>query len=128
MKDRATAGGGSLMVGLSISLLAAGFLLSGCVSGGGAQALTLQHRIEHARSRADHEDLAAHFEREAKALRAKANEHEQMVRSYGWSGYAAATTDYVRHCADLARKYGSAADDNLGLAKLHRGLAEKAAQ
>jgi len=128
MKNRATAGGGSLVVWLSISLLAVGFLLSGCVSGGGVQAPTLHHRIEHARTRADHEDLAAHFEREAKTLRAKANEHEEMVRSYRWSGYAAANTDYVRHCKELARTYLKAAEDNLGLAKLHRGLAEKAAQ
>jgi hypothetical protein len=118
----------SVMAGIGAALLAASLALGGCASGGGQQTAALQQRIANARTGADHEDLAGHFEREAQVLREKANEHVQMTRAYGFGGYGLAETGFVQHCEALARRYRSAAEENLALARLHRQAAAKAGQ
>ena len=119
-------------------LLVAALSLGGCASGGvsGArpaassqtQPAALHPKIGNARTREDHEELAGYYKQEADAVLAKAEEHERIARSYGWSGYSSANTDYVRHCNDLAARYRGAAENNLALAKLHHELAGIPAQ
>ena len=117
-----------LTVGIVAALFAANLSLGACASIGGEQPAVLQQKIVNARTKTDHENLAGHYEQEANVLQAKAKEHEQMARSYGWSDYAGANADFVRHCNLLAGKYRSAAEDNLALARTHQELAAKAQQ
>ena len=82
--------------------------------------------IQSARTKADHEALATHYEREAKALQANAAEHRAMAQAYAkGAGYIKTKSNLVQHCDVLASKYQEAADENLELAK-HRRLAEEA--
>src|SRR5262245_17861364 len=79
--------------------------------------------VAGASTKADHDALAAHYEKEAKALEAKAVEHEQMAQSYAKPGYAAsAKANLPEHCRQLASTYRVAARENLELAKGHREL------
>ena len=81
--------------------------------------------IESARTKADHETLAAHYEQEAQALQDKAAAHERMTQAYQRGAYGKTTT-LIQHCEFLAREYREAAKENLELAKEHHELAEAA--
>ena len=83
--------------------------------------------IQGASTRADHEALAAHYEDEAKALEAKAAEHDKMAESYAKPGYtASAKASLPAHCSQLAARYREAAQENRELAKGHRELSTTA--
>ena len=106
------------------ALLAVNLSLGGCVFSGDQKPPVLQQRIESARTKADHVELAEYFEQEAKTLQAKAKQHEQMALEYGPpTGYARLENDLARHCNYLASRYREAAEENLALAKLHRRIA-----
>ncbi len=89
---------------------------------------SMQQQIIGAKSNGDHEALAIQYENEAKELQAKAQAHKEMAKAYDKAGYfgPGGKFDTVRHCNNLARKYEDAAKENFALAKMHRGLAEKA--
>lgn len=85
----------------------------------------MERAIENAKSKADHETLAAHYEQEAKMLNDKAEEHRRMAKAYGALAHKAAST-FGQHCEAIASKQEAVAQENLALAKLHRQLAEEA--
>ncbi|MGH8578761.1 MAG: hypothetical protein ACREVK_01105 [Gammaproteobacteria bacterium] len=87
----------------------------------------MEQAIENAKTKADHEALAAHFEQEAKMMKDKAEEHLRMAKAYGALRHKAAST-FGQHCEAVASQYEAAATENLALAKLHRQLAEEAGQ
>ena len=66
--------------------IASAFLLSlvlaGCASGPSAPSPELLQRIESARTRGDHEALAAHYDQQAVAARAIARDHRRMAKAY----------------------------------------------
>ncbi len=82
--------------------------------------------IENARTKADHQALAAHYEQEAQALQDKAAAHETMAQTYQRGAYGKTGTTLSGHCEFLARTYREAAKENLELAKEHHKLAETA--
>ena len=83
--------------------------------------------IRNARTKADHEALAAHYEEEAKALEGKAAEHERFAQVYaGQLDSPRVKLNQPQHCRNLAAKYREAAAENLELAKEHHQLAEAA--
>ena len=94
-----------------------------------APSSAMEQQIIGAKSKADHEVLAAQYEQEAKGLQAKAQEHKQMAKAYdkadGYFG-SKGKFDMARHCNNIAQKYEDAAKENLALAKMHRSMAEKA--
>src|SRR5262245_4960986 len=75
--------------------------------------------IENARTKADHEPLAAHYEQEAQALQDKAAAHETMAQMYQRGAYGKTATTLTQHREFLARTYREAAKENLELAKEH---------
>ena len=83
--------------------------------------------IQSATTKADHEALAKHYQDEAKALQAKAAEHQQMEQAYAKMGSKVGTS-LAQHCSMLAARYQEAANENLELAKQHRELAAQAPQ
>ena len=73
----------------------------------------------------DHAALAAQYEQEAKADRAKAQEHREMEKKYGGVQYSK-TTNHAgmqNHCKRLIASYEAAAEDADALAKEHREAA-----
>jgi hypothetical protein len=84
--------------------------------------------ISNAKTKADHEALAASYEEEAKTLAAKAEEHRDMAKAYSKFGHMTEKHNFVKHCEALAEKYSNAAKEDPALAKLHRGLAATAQQ
>ena len=85
-------------------------------------------KIETAKTRADHEALAAFYEQEAKTAQAKAEEHKEMAKSYSKIGHLVEKHNILQHCDRLVKDYEAAAKENLALAKLQRELAAKAKQ
>jgi DNA mismatch repair ATPase MutL len=106
--------------------LAASLTLGGYAFGAGQEPAALEQKIVGAQTRADHESMAASYEQEAKALQAKAEEHRQMAKAYGKTGYLKEKRNLAQHCDSLVKKYQAAAKENLALAKIHRELAVKA--
>jgi hypothetical protein len=86
--------------------------------------------VRNAKTSADHDALAKHYEDTAKAMRAKAEEQKKMLREYNVHGYyyGRQTEDLQEHAQALARTYDNAADANMNMAKYHHRLAEDAKQ
>ncbi len=106
-------------------VLAFGLSLSGyAVSADQALSSSIEQKILAVKSKADHEALAAYYENEAKDIQATAQMHRSMSDAYEKVGFAEKNV-LRRHCISLAQEYEAAANENLEMAKIHRGLAEK---
>ena len=114
-----------LMLGACAGLLALSLSLGGYALSAGQESSLVQ-KIESAKTRADHEALAAFYEQEAKTAQAKVEEHKQMAKAYGKIGHLVEKHNMLQHCDRLVKNYQDAAQGNLALAKLHRELAAKA--
>ena len=83
--------------------------------------------IGAAKTSADHEKLAAHYEQEAKAARAKAEEHKMMADAYRkGGGPLIEKLHFDQHCDALSKSYTSTADDFEALAKAEHEAAKQA--
>ena len=84
--------------------------------------------VQSAKTAADHEALAKHYEEGAKEMRAKAEEHKKMLAQYRAKKdlYRKQAQDLINHCQGLIRVYEQAAVDNLSMAKSHREIAAEA--
>ncbi len=81
--------------------------------------------ITAAKTAADHDKLAAEYEQEAKAARAKSEEHKAMAEAYRKAGGALIEKlHFDQHCDSLAKSYASMADDFEALAKGEREAAK----
>ena len=117
-----------LMLGACAGLLALSLSLGGYALSAGQERSSQVQKIESAKTRADHEALAAFYEQEAKTAQAKVEEHKQMAKAYGKIGHLVEKHNMLQHCDRLVKKYKDVAKENLALAKLHRELAAKAKQ
>ncbi|MGH8527797.1 MAG: hypothetical protein ACREXY_27340 [Gammaproteobacteria bacterium] len=81
--------------------------------------------IEEARTKADHEALAAYYEREARALHEKAEYYRQMADQYRYRG-GANRMFYAPRYEDRAQGYRAAEEENRKKAKRHREFAAQA--
>jgi hypothetical protein len=109
-----------------VEMMSAGavaILLSGGASA--AEPVVTPAQIAAARTPADHEAIAAAYDKEAAVLEAKAGEHEQMAKAYSSAGTKTGmdSASMHAHCAKLARQYSAAAAENRELAKQHRAMA-----
>jgi hypothetical protein len=85
---------------------------------------SLVEMVKNAKTKADHEALASHYEIEAKSLQAKAEEHRRTGEVYGVMPYTLkSAVTFTQHCNSVASDYEKAADENRALAKLHHELA-----
>ena len=91
--------------------------------------MSLDQMIENAKTRADHEAIAKHYEDDAKTYQAKAEEHKKMEASYRiMSQDKAKLTAFVAHCKKLVTQYEELVKEDLELAKLHHQFAAQSAQ
>ena len=117
-----------LVMGAGVALLAAVATLGGCAAEGPTKPAGLEQKIEAARARADHEEIASIYEQQATADKAAAERHESLARQYQRSGgvFHNINGTMARHCLKLTNLYRQAEQENLALAKTHRQLAEGA--
>ena len=117
-----------LVMGAGVALLAAVATLGGCAAEGPTKPAGLEQKIETARARADHEEIASTYEQQAIADKAAAERHESLARQYQRSGggFHNINGAMARHCLKLTNLYRQAEQENLALAKTHRQLAEGA--
>src|SRR5262245_35137324 len=87
--------------------------------------------ISGAKTAADHEALAAQYEKEAAAAKAKADEHRRMGEAYKGQpavtgGKAAGVSAMPGHCDSLAKSYDEQAQMYTSMAAGERELAKGA--
>src|SRR5690242_21909718 len=88
--------------------------------------MDMTNAVGNAKTRADHEALARHYEDSAKSMQAKADQQKRMLTEYQKHGYyyGRRTEDLKEHSEALIRVYEEAAKANENLAHYHRLLAE----
>mgnify|MGYP003504383021 CR=1 FL=1 len=119
---------------LSCSLLLMASLVVAPAAMNALDAADLPSAIENAKTAADHEALAAYYDGEAKAARAKAEEHRRMAGPYkknphatgGKGTYLPLVRSMPPHCDELAASYEAAAKDYEAMAAAHREAAKAA--
>ena len=119
---------------LSCSLLVTLLILVGPTAARALDAADLAAAIENAKTAADHEVIAAHYEAEAKAARAEAERHRSMGAVYkkhgGHTAGKAAGTPLAKtmppHCDELATSYEAAAKQYDAMAAAEREAASEA--
>ena len=109
------------------SALLLSLVLAGCASGPSAPSPELLQRIESARTRGDHEALAAHYNQEATKARAIAENHRKMAKSYqGRVVDPRGGGSMPAHCNAIVRSQESIASEYEGMAEGHYELAKRA--
>lgn len=101
-----------------------GLVLAGCAAVAPGPSVDLLQRIESARTRADHESLAAHFSKEAASAREKAGLHRRMARTYQ-SSAARGANALPAHCNAIVRSQEALAADYDAMAAAHREFARQ---
>lgn len=115
---------GFLITGIAAMLLSA-TLVSGAFAQVPATA-SLADRIVAAKSKADHEQLAAEFDKQVEADKAAAERHRKMAQAYTSAPWAKASgAGMVAHCKSLIADYEKAAKQNTAMAKMHRDIGAK---
>jgi hypothetical protein len=89
----------------------------------------LSTMIEKAKTAADHEAIAARYEKQAADAKKEADIHRRMEKSYGVSGAGGTkgtATALPQHCAALVKHYDGLAQEYGTLAAAHRDMAKAA--
>jgi hypothetical protein len=79
-----------------------------------------------ARTRVDHLEAAAWYERESASARERADVHRKLRDSYASSSGYLDLAGMIGHCTNLVNQNAQAAKDNAALAELHRRIAGQA--
>ena len=109
------------------SALLLSVILAGCASGTISPPADLPQRIESARTQADHEALAAYYDREASAARASAASHRKMATSYqGMYAGGRGGASMSAHCNAIVRSQEAIATEYEGMAAAHRQMGQQA--
>jgi hypothetical protein len=89
--------------------------------------MEMEQMISSAKTAADHEALAAMYEKEAAEAEAKAAEHTKMAEAYKKQGGALIEKLHLDlHCIALAKSYERAGKEYAALAKAEREMAKAA--
>ena len=86
--------------------------------------------MQNPKTATDHEALASHYEADAKIFEDKVEEHKKILSQYErepWL-FGRQATGFGIHCKNLIQIYSKAMEENLEMAKMHRGLAKGIAQ
>ena len=89
--------------------------------------MDMSSAVRSAKTKADHNALARHYEAAADAMRAHAQEQKNSLAEYREHGYyyGRQTEDLKEHTKALVRVYEEAAEANMRMAKAHREMAEE---
>ena len=95
--------------------------------GSAAEGKNLEHMITEAKTPADHEAIAAYYEKEAQVAHQKHAEHKKMADFYAATpALKSKSGTLFNHCNDAADKYEGIAKDYEALARMHRAMATAA--
>ena len=124
-----------LRLGAGMCFAAAILIFGGCANGGPGKPADIAQKIEAARTRADHQEIAVLYEQQAERDRTASERHRGLARAYE-RGYVAGSPwvgsrstiekenkSLVLHCDKLALIYQQAAVENLAMAREHRQMA-----
>lgn len=104
-----------------------GLTLAGCATSPQAPSSELLQKIESARTRADHENLAAYYNKAAQDARSTAEGHRKMAKSYqSWQTAGRGGSGIYSHCNALAAQYDKAAEEYAAMAATHRQMGQQA--
>jgi hypothetical protein len=86
--------------------------------------MDMSQAIQDAKTKADHEALAQHYEDTAKEMQLKVDEHEKLLSKYESHAYlyGKRAGDLKAHCRNLINIYQNAVDANMSMAKMHRAM------
>lgn len=82
--------------------------------------------VRDAKTSADHEALARHYETAAEAMRLKVKEHKKELEEYEKPYYGKRAQDLKAHCHRLITSYEQAVEANMAMAEIHRKMAAEA--
>ena len=105
-----------------------GVILAGCTSAPTAPPADLLQRIDSAKTKDDHEALAAYYDREASAARASAATHRKMATTYQGmiGGGRNGNSSMPAHCNAIVREQEAIATEYEGMAAAHRQMGQQA--
>ncbi len=80
--------------------------------------------IQNAKTSADHEALAKHYEDAAREMQLKVEEHKKLLEEYERHPYyyPKHVQDLQAHCRSLIKSYEQAVETNMTMAKIHRQI------
>ncbi len=105
---------------LLMPLLLAVGLLSACAEMN-PHPMDMNLAVQNAKTKADHEALAQHYEEAAKQMQLKVEEHKKLLSQYESKSYRQSKI-FKDHCQWLINDYAKAAEENLSMANLHRQM------
>jgi hypothetical protein len=112
-------------VALLATVITAGMFARPTTLGAGEEA-DLDQMISSAKTAADHEAIAAEYERQAAAAKAEAAKHVQMGAAYKKLGGALIEKQHIdTHCDTLVKFYKKIAKENEALANAHKAMAKE---
>jgi hypothetical protein len=92
-----------------------------------AQKFDLEKALAEAKTPADHEAIASHYDKEGATAKAKAEEHRKLSEAYrNLAGKGQFQME--DHCRRLMQSYETISTENTALAKAHRQMAQEAGQ
>jgi hypothetical protein len=94
--------------------------------GAAEEGQNIDQMIATAKTPADHEAIAAYYEKQAQAAHQEHKEHQQMSSEYAKVPVLKTKTGAVAHCNSIAKKYEDIAKEYEALAKVHQGMAKSA--
>ena len=86
--------------------------------------MDMSQAVHNAKTKADHEALAQHYEEVAKEMQSKVEEHKKLFSQYESKCYlyGRQAHDFKTHGQRLIDAYENVAEENLSMAKLHRQM------
>lgn len=114
------------MMGIILAASLAVGVLGDLSAGVAEEGKNVEQMISEAKTPADHEAIAAYYEKEAQAARRKYEEHLKLKAEYVKIPHLASKTSLPAHCDSIAKKYEGIAKENEALAKLHKDMAKSA--
>jgi hypothetical protein len=109
-----------------LALVAAVYLSTQRAGAEEAEKFDIEKAFTGAKTPAEHELIASHYEREVATAKARAEEHRKRVEAYRKIGRGRSPME--GHCQQLAQNDESVAAENAALAEAHREMAREAAQ
>lgn len=106
-------------------LLAAAVTVASCASETMVHPVAIDQKIEAARDRADHDEIASLYDQQAGKDRAAAEQHRRLAQVYRGRTSRNIPPDMANHCDNLAQVYEQAAAEHSQLAKEHRRIAHE---
>jgi RecB family exonuclease len=108
--------------------LLASFTLAAACARMETHPMDMSAAVESAKTHADHEALAKHYDAAAQDMQAKVEEHKKLLVHYGRESYLypKQTPSMKDHCQMLINLYQKAAEENRMMAESHRQLSKEA--